>query len=244
MRSALPALSLLAAGMLVPALASASSCKTGTADQSAPAGGQCAIADYNPPGSNGGVGEAVVDNGQTVTLHGTSVVGTGYNGNTTVPANTVNVISGTFDSSALVIGPQSVAVSARNPATGTTVVFKAFDSASIAGQSNLATPVNQFEDVNGDMYYKASLGRVENTGGEPERQPRRHANRLALVQFHRDGVQADLPDVRGRQRQRRQPHRLALAQPDRYGHRPGPAHARRQRPPDGDRAGDQPTPAR
>ncbi|AOB33127.1 hypothetical protein AKI39_23805 [Bordetella sp. H567] len=164
-RAALPVLSLMAAGMLAAAPASASSCKTGTADQTAPVGGQCAIADYNPPGSNGGVGEAVVNNGQTVTLHGTSVVGTGYNGNTTVPANTVNVVSGTFDSRALVIGTQTVAVSARNPATGTNVVFHAFDSASFAGPSNAATPVNQFEDVNGDMYYRASLGRVENTGG-------------------------------------------------------------------------------
>ncbi|OZI63012.1 autotransporter outer membrane beta-barrel domain-containing protein [Bordetella genomosp. 11] len=163
--SSVSVLSLVTAGMLVPALASASSCKTGTPDQSAPAGGQCAVADYNPPGSNGGVGEAVVNNGQTVTLHGTSVVGTGYNGNTTVPANTVNVISGTFGSSALVTGPQNVAVSARNPATGTNVVFRTFDSAAIADQSNLATPINQFEDVNGDMYYKASLGRVENSGG-------------------------------------------------------------------------------
>lgn len=159
------ALSCLAAGMLMPPIASASSCQTGTPGQSAPSGGQCTIADYNPPGSNGGVGEAVVDNGQTVTLRGTSVVGTGYNGNTTVPASTVNAISGSFDSSALVTGPQNVAVSARNPATGTNVVFRTFDSAAFLDKSNLSTPVNQFEDVNGDMYYQASLGRVDKTGG-------------------------------------------------------------------------------
>ncbi|OZI20952.1 hypothetical protein CAL26_26235 [Bordetella genomosp. 9] len=164
-RAVIPFLSLLAAGMLTPGLSAASSCKTGTADQSGPVGGHCTIADYNPPVSNEGVGEAVVNHGQTVTLRGTSVVGTGYNGNTTVPANTVNVVSGTFDSSALVTGPQNVAISARNPATGANVVFRTFDSASLADQSNLATPVNQFEDVNGDMYYKASLGRVENSGG-------------------------------------------------------------------------------
>ncbi|HTK00578.1 MAG TPA: autotransporter outer membrane beta-barrel domain-containing protein, partial [Bordetella sp.] len=163
--STFPVLSLLAAAMLAPGLAAASSCKTGTPDQSAPAGGQCTVADYNPPGSNGGVGEAVVDNGGTVTLSGTSVVGTGYSGNTTVPASSVNAITGTFNSSALVAGPQNVAISARNPATGANVVFKAFDSTSFIDQSNLSTQVNQFEDVSGDMYYNASLGRVANTGG-------------------------------------------------------------------------------
>src|SRR5262249_10575269 len=79
--------------------------------------------------------------------------------------STVNTISGTFNSSALVTGPQNVAVSARNPATGTNVVFNTFDSAALMDQSNLTKQVNQFEDVSGDMYFNASLGRVDNTGG-------------------------------------------------------------------------------
>jgi len=152
-------------GIAGPGLATASSCKTGTASQSGPAGGQCAVADYNPPVSQDGAGGAVVNHGQTVTLHGTSVVGTGYSGNTTVPADSVNVVAGTFNSSGLVTGAQNVAVSAINPATGTNMVYRTYDSAAFTDQSNLATPVNQFEDVSGDMYYKASLGRVDATGG-------------------------------------------------------------------------------
>ncbi|MFC4277988.1 autotransporter outer membrane beta-barrel domain-containing protein [Achromobacter aloeverae] len=155
----------LAAGIAGPALALASSCKTDTSQHSAPAGGLCAIADYNPPVSQDGAGGAVVNHGQTVTLTGTSVVGTGYSGNTTVPADSVNVVSGTFGSSALVTGPQNATVSATNPATGATVVYRTYDSAAFADQSNLATPVNQFENVSGDMYYHASLGRVDQTGG-------------------------------------------------------------------------------
>ncbi|OZI34767.1 hypothetical protein CAL29_14960 [Bordetella genomosp. 10] len=158
-------LTVLAAGIAGPALAMASSCKTGTAQQSAPVGGHCAIADYNPPVSQNGAGGAVVNHGQTVTLTGTSVVGTGYSGNTTVPADSVNVVAGTFDSSAVVTGPQNVTVSARNPATGANVTYRTYDSGAFTDQSNLATPVNQFEDVAGDMYYHASLGRVDKTGG-------------------------------------------------------------------------------
>jgi outer membrane autotransporter protein len=156
---------LLALGLLAPGLALASTCQTGTPGQSAPAGGHCEIAPYNPPGSNEGVGGAVVTGGQTVTLRGTSPIGTGYSGNTTVPASTVNVVAGTFDSSALVTGPQNVAVSGLNPATGTNVVYRTYDSGSFLDHSNSATPVNQFEDVSGDMYYKASLGKVEQSGG-------------------------------------------------------------------------------
>jgi outer membrane autotransporter protein len=156
---------LLAAGMLAPGLALASSCQTGTAGQSAPAGGSCTVSSYNPPVSNGGVGAAVVRNGDTVTLRGTSQVGTGYSGNTTVPANTVNVVSGSFASSALVTGPQNVAVSGLNPATGTNIVYRTYDSTAFLDHSNIATPVNQFEDVSGDMYYEASLGKVQQSGG-------------------------------------------------------------------------------
>ncbi|ALM86833.1 hypothetical protein ASB57_07805 [Bordetella sp. N] len=123
------------------------------------------MADYNPPVSADGAGGAVVNHGQTVTLHGTSVVGTGYSGNTTVPATSVNVVSGTFASSGLVTGAQNVTVSATNPATGTNVVYRTYDSAALTDQSNLATPVQQFEDVSGDMYFHASLGRVDATGG-------------------------------------------------------------------------------
>ncbi|WP_233236961.1 autotransporter outer membrane beta-barrel domain-containing protein [Bordetella sp. LUAb4] len=153
------------AGVAVPGPAMASSCKTGTGNQSGPAGGQCAIADYNPPVSKDGAGGAVVNNGQTVTLHGTSVVGTGYSGNFIVPADAVNVIAGTFDSSGLVTGAQNVTVSATNPNTGTNVVYRTYDSTAFTDKSNLGTPVNQFEDVSGDMYYRTSLGRVDATGG-------------------------------------------------------------------------------
>ncbi|ARP88301.1 autotransporter outer membrane beta-barrel domain-containing protein [Bordetella genomosp. 9] len=156
---------MLAGVLSLPAWALASTCQSGTDRQAAPTGGRCSIADYNPPGSNGGVGEAVVNNGDTVTLHGTSQIGTGYNGNSIVPADTVSVISGSFNTSGLDTGAQTVAVSARNPATGTNTVFRVYDSRAFVDQSNAATPVNQFEDVDGDMYYRASLGRVDQSGG-------------------------------------------------------------------------------
>ncbi|WP_251864780.1 autotransporter outer membrane beta-barrel domain-containing protein [Achromobacter sp. Marseille-Q4962] len=155
---------LAVAGLLAPP-AGASSCQTGTPGQSAPAGGHCAIGPYNPPGSNHGAGSAVVTDGDTVTLHGAAPIGTGYNGNTTVPASSVAVVSGTFDTSALVTGPQNVAVTGPNSATGTSMVYRVYDSGALADQSNLGTPVNQFEDVNGDEYYKASLGKVDASGG-------------------------------------------------------------------------------
>jgi len=163
---ALPMLggALAVAGLLAP-LAGASTCQTGTAGQSAPAGGNCAVSAYNPPASNNGVGGAVVTNGDTVTLHGAAPIGTGYSGNTTVPASAVNVVSGTFGSSALVTGPQTIAVTGPNSATGAGVVYRTYDSNAFFDQSNAQTPVNQYEDVNGDEYYKASLGKVNASGG-------------------------------------------------------------------------------
>lgn len=156
---------LLAAGLIHCAAAQASSCRTGTNAQAAPSGGQCAIPPYHPPGSNEGLGGAVVTDGDTVTLHGTSPISTGYSGNTTVDGSTVNVVSGTFQSSALVTGGQSVAVAGPNDAAGVNVVYRVYDSSAFVERSNANTPVNQFEDVDGDMYYRASLGKVEASGG-------------------------------------------------------------------------------
>ncbi|GAA4330520.1 hypothetical protein GCM10023144_18280 [Pigmentiphaga soli] len=159
---------LVAAGLCMPGAALPSTCDTGGAGQSAPVGGTCALPFFNPPASSDGVGGAVVGEGETVTLTGAPSFGTGYTGNTTVPAYTVPAVSGTFDTSALVTGPQTLAVTATNAATGTTVVYRAFDSSGFADRSNIDTPVNQYEDVDGDQYIHASIGSVQSSGGTLE----------------------------------------------------------------------------
>jgi autotransporter family porin len=156
---------LVLAGLVAPGLVLASSCNTGTPGQSAPVGGTCTLPAYNPPNNNAGEGGAVVNNGATITLGGTPNFGSGYDGNTTVPANTVTTITGTFNSSSLVTGPQTTAVIGPNAATGTNVVFQTFNSAALTDQSNINTPVNQYENVSGDEYVNASIGAVGASGG-------------------------------------------------------------------------------
>jgi outer membrane autotransporter protein len=156
---------LVLAGLLAPGLVLASTCKTGTPQQSAPVGGTCTLPEYNPPVSQNGAGGTVVTGGGTVTLQGMPNFGSGYSGNTMVSADTVNVVSGTFNSSALVTGPQSIPVAGPNAATGTNEVYRTFDSTAFTDQSNSGKQVNQFEDVSGDMYINASLGKVSPSGG-------------------------------------------------------------------------------
>jgi outer membrane autotransporter protein len=164
-RALTPAVAVLGAGMLLPGLAAASSCKTGTAGQGAPVGGACQLSDYNPPGSNNGVGQAVVNNGQTVTLKGTAAIGSGWSGVSTVPASQLNVVSGSFDNSQLLTGNQDTPVAVLNKATGTNDVFRVFNSSSIADQSNMNLNYTQFQDVGQDQYFNASFGRVAKSGG-------------------------------------------------------------------------------
>ncbi|WP_156513315.1 autotransporter outer membrane beta-barrel domain-containing protein [Bordetella ansorpii] len=177
---------LLAAGFAAPAMP-ASVCHAGMPSQAPASGGQCGVSSYHPPGSNDGAGGAVVSGGDVITLHGTSPVSTGYSGNTTVDSSTVTVVSGTFQSQALVIGAQSVAVAGPNDAAGVNQVYRVYDSGTFADQSNANTPVQQFEDVAGDMYHHASLGQVDrgggtlnvNLGADPAGAP--SANRITMV---------------------------------------------------------------
>ncbi|WP_144632493.1 autotransporter outer membrane beta-barrel domain-containing protein [Bordetella genomosp. 13] len=155
---------LMAAGYAAPAQP-ASVCHAGTPSQAPASGGNCSISTYHPPTSYDGAGGAVVTGGDVITLQGTSPISTGYSGNTTVDSSTVTVVSGTFQSQALTHGAQSMAVTGPNDAAGINQVYRVYDSSVFADRSNANTPVQQFEDVAGDMYYRASLGKVDQGGG-------------------------------------------------------------------------------
>lgn len=167
LRTALTGLTrtLVVAGVCAPGLVLASTCATGTTAAGAPVGGACAVAPYNPPASNNGVGSAVVNNGETVTLQGAGTYGSGWTGHSQVPASTLNVVSGNFAANELVTGAQTNAVAQRNPATGTNVVFQTFDSKSFFDRNSSDKIYDQFTDVKGDQYINASLGKVDPTGG-------------------------------------------------------------------------------
>jgi len=166
-RTGLSALSraLVIVGLCAPGLVLASTCATGTGTESAPAGGACTIGDYDTPINQNGVGGAVITAGDNVTLRGMGNYGSGYTGNTTVPASSLTAVSGSFNSNELVIGSQTTAVAQRNAATGTNVIYQTFDSRAFADRSNADKTFNQFSDVNGDQYINASFGKVEASGG-------------------------------------------------------------------------------